>query len=102
MESTTTRKDAPAATKAANKPVKSFRLHGISVSVFANTVKIEDREKTFYKVTMSKSYRDDEGKLQRTTSFDAKEIPVLGTLLDQAYEAVLQQDLVVSERESEE
>ena len=101
MESTTARKDAPVA-KATNKPVKSFRLHGISVSVFANVVKIEGREKTFYKVTMAKSYRDDEGNFQRTTSFDANEIPVLGTLLDHAYEAVLEQELVVSERESEE
>src|SRR6266498_1742690 len=68
MESTTTtRKEAPAA-KAANKPVKIFRHHGISVSVFANSVKIEGRDKTFYKVTMSKAYRDDEGNIQRTGS----------------------------------
>lgn len=102
MESTTiARKDAPAA-KAANKPVKIFRLHGISVSVFANSVKIEGRDKTFYKVTMSKAYRDDEGNIQRTGSFDASEVPVLGTLLDLAFEAVMEQQLTVSERESEE
>jgi hypothetical protein len=102
MESTTaTRKDAPAA-KAANKPVKSFRLHGISVSVFANNVTIEGRERTFHKVTMSKSYRDEEGNPQRTGSFDSSDIPVLSTLLDQAYEAVIEQQLVTNEREQEE
>lgn len=102
MESTTVHKEAPAATKAANKPMKSFRLHGVSVSVFANTVKIQDREKTFYKVTMSKSWRDDEGQLQRTTSFDSTDIPLLSALLAQAYDAVIQQNVVVTERESEE
>src|SRR2546425_988804 len=93
MESTTIRKDAPAAAKAAHKPVKIFRLHGISVSLFANQVKVQDREKTFYKVTMAKSYRDEEGNFQRTTSFDVSEVPLLTTLLDQVYEAVIKQQL---------
>jgi hypothetical protein len=102
MESTTVRKDAPAAAKAANKPVKSFRLHGISVSIFANNVKVQDRERVFFKVAISKSYRDEEGNLQRTTSFDANEIPLLETLLDQAYRAVIDLEMVYREPESEE
>jgi hypothetical protein len=102
MESTTeVRQDAPAA-KAANKPVKIFRHHGISVSVFANPVKFEGRERVFFKITMSKAYRDEEGKLQRTGSFDASEVPVLGTLLNIAFEAVVNQQLHVGDRESEE
>lgn len=102
MESTTIiRKDAPAAAKAANKPVRVFRLHGISVSLFANTVKLKDRERTFYKVTMAKSYRDDEGQLQRTSSFDSNDVPLLSMLLDRAYEEVIDEELVERETESE-
>lgn len=101
MESTTIQRKAAPAAKAATKPVKTIRLHGISVSVFANTVMIDGRERVFHKVTISKAYRDDEGTLQRTGSFDLSDVPVLGMLLDRAYEAMIDQQLAASGRESE-
>ena len=102
MDSATTRKDAPAATKAANKPVKSFRLHGISVSVFANKVKHQNQDLTFHKLSVQKTYRDDEGNLQTTGSFEASDVPVLTFLLNQAYEQVCLLKLADSEASSEE
>ena len=37
-----------------NKPVKSFRLRGITASVFEN---VSDDGKSFYKVTLQRSYK---------------------------------------------
>ena len=64
------------------KPVKSFRLRGISASVFENTAKTKDREVTFHKVSLQRTYRDgDEWK--NTTSFGRDDLPIARLLLEQ-------------------
>jgi len=39
-----------------SKPVKTFRLRGISVSVFANQAKSEGRDIVFHKVSVQRTY----------------------------------------------
>jgi hypothetical protein len=71
------------------KPVQTFRLRGVSVSVFENNAKMKDRDVTFHKVAIQRSYRDgDEWK--NTTSFGRDDLPVLGLLLKQAWQWVLE------------
>src|SRR5437660_855096 len=53
---------ATAAKKAApSKPVKSFRLSGLSVGVFANSAEHQGRPVTYYKVSVQKVYRNGDG-----------------------------------------
>lgn len=70
------------------KPVHSVRLRGISASVFENKTKIENREVTFHKVAVSRTYKDgDEWK--STTSFGRDDLPVVTLVVQRAYEWIL-------------
>jgi len=80
----------PATAPASTKPTKSFRLRGVSVSVFENSAKTKDREVTFHKVAIQRSYRDSDGEWQNTTSFGRDDLPVLGLLLKQAWQHILE------------
>ena len=89
---------APASTK----PAKSFRLRGVSVSVFENSAKTKDREVTFHKVAIQRSYRDSAGEWQNTTSFGRDDLPVLGLLLKQAWQHILETEASRGKDDSDE
>ena len=75
--------------QAPTKPVKTFRLRGVSASVFANTAKSDGREVTFHKVSLQRTYKDgDEWK--NTTSFGRDDLPVAKLLLEQAWQFILE------------
>ena len=75
-------------TATSQKPVKVIRLRGVSASIFANHAKSEGRDITFHKVSIQRSYKDgDEWK--QTTSFGRDDLPVLNTLLQRAWEFIL-------------
>ncbi len=68
-----------------NKPVKSFRLRGITASVFENS---SEDGKLFYKVTLQRSYKQgDEWK--STNSFGRDDLPLVNLLTKQAWEFIL-------------
>ena len=74
--------------QASLKPVKVFRLRGISASIFANQAKSEGHDITYHKVSLQRTYRDgDEWKT--TTSFGRDDLPVARLLLDRAWEYIL-------------
>lgn len=78
MESSTTK---------SAKPVETFRLRGISASVFEN--KSEDGKTTFHKVSLQRTYRQgDEWK--NTQSLGRDDLPIAAMLLNKAWEYVLQ------------
>ncbi|QDT91455.1 hypothetical protein [Gimesia algae] len=69
-----------------NKPVKSFRLRGITASIFENSS--EDGKSTFFKVTLQRSYKQgDEWK--STNSFGRDDLPLVSLLTKQAWEFIL-------------
>ena len=73
------------ATKDSNKPVKSFRLRGITASIFENS---SEDGKSFYKVTLQRSYKQgDEWK--STNSFGRDDLPLVSLLTKQAWEFIL-------------
>lgn len=78
-------KDAASATK----PVMTFRLRSVSVSVFANHAKTDDgRDMTFHKVRVQRSYRDGE-QWKQTESLGRDDLPVANLLLQRAWEFIL-------------
>ncbi|WP_145448710.1 hypothetical protein [Gimesia panareensis] len=69
-----------------NKPVQSFRLRGITASVFEN--QSEDGKTTFYKVTLQRSYKQGE-EWKSTNSFGRDDLPIVSLLTKQAWEYIL-------------
>ncbi len=68
-----------------NKPVKSFRLRGITASIFENS---SEDGKSFYKVSLQRSYKQgDEWK--STNSFGRDDLPLVSLLTKQAWEFIL-------------
>lgn len=85
--------------KSAAKPVQTFRLKGISASVFEN--QSEDGKTTFHKVSLQRSYRqDDEWKTTQSLSRD--DLPIASLLLQKAWEFILQAEAKGNGEESKE
>ena len=71
-----------------NKPVQTFRLRGLSASIFANHAKSDGRDVTFHKLSLQRVYRDgDEWKT--TQSFGRDDLPIAQLLLKRAWEWIL-------------
>ena len=71
------------------KPVKSFRLRGISASVFENSTK--DGDRTFFSVTLERAYKVGQ-EFRHSSNFTRDDIPVVQHLLDQAWQFILDAD----------
>lgn len=67
------------------KPVNSFRLRGITATVFEN---ISDDGKPFYKVTLQRSFKQN-NEWKSTNSFGRDDLPILSLLTKQAWEFIL-------------
>ena len=77
--------------KETNAPVQTFRLRGMSASVFENQAKSGSRPVTFYKVALQRTYRDgDEWKT--TTSFGRDDLPIACLLLQHSWEFILESE----------
>lgn len=74
---------------AQTRPVKVFRLRGISASVFRNAGKSDGRDVSFHKVSVQRTYRDGDD-WKTTTSFSRDDLPVVGLLTQQAWEWILE------------
>ena len=91
-----------AATQApTNKPVETFRLRGVSVSVFQNAAKVGDRERTFHKVSVQKSYRDGDD-WKTTASLGRDDLPIATLLLKQAWQSILEAEAKRGKDDSDE
>lgn len=75
-------------TTVAQKPLKTFRLRGVSASVFANSAKVDGKERTFHKVAIQRAYKDGED-WKHTSSFGRDDLPVLKKLVDDAWNHIL-------------
>ena len=74
-----------------NKPWKVLRSSGVSASIFENSVKTKDGEVTYFKVSLTRTYRDgDEWK--STSSLSRDDLPVAALLLQQAWSAIVKAD----------
>jgi len=74
----------PFAMAGTTKPEKVFRSAGVSASVFRNTAKNKDGESTFFKVALSRTYRDGD-EFKSTQSLGRDDLPVAALLLQRAW-----------------
>ena len=72
-----------------NKPIKTFRLRGVSAAIFANPVKANGGEFTMHKVTLQRTYKEGET-FKHVNNFGRDELPVARLLLERAYEFILE------------
>ena len=69
------------------KPVKTFRLRGITASVFKNSSKSDGRTASFHKLTIQRTYKDGES-FKNTTSFSRDDWPIIALLGSRAWEYI--------------
>jgi len=79
-----------------NKPVKVFRLKGLSASVFQNSS--DDNKSTFFKVSLQRTYKQDD-EFKTTTSLSRDDLPIAVLLLNRAWEFILDEESSGSNRD---
>lgn len=74
-----------------NRPVQTYRLLGVSASIFQNTGKRKDdnRDVPFYKVSLQRTYRDG-NEFKTTASLGRDDLPVASHLLQKAWEYIVE------------
>ena len=70
-----------------SKPVQTYRLHGISISIFANPTKANGEDTVFHKVSIQRTYKDG-NEFKTTTSFGRDDLPVVELLARRAWEFI--------------
>lgn len=76
-------------TTAGDQSVKTFRLRGISASVFQNETYQAGQPVRFYKVSLQRAFRH-RGEFRHNSSFVRDEIPVAVHVLQQAWAFILE------------
>ena len=69
-------------------PLKVFRLEDVSASIFARDREVKGADRTFYSVSFSRSYLDQEGKRKYTKNFDLEDLGKIMSLAKQASEFI--------------
>lgn len=94
------KKDLPAAQDAApstpqeaalsdkRRPQRTLRADDCSASIWARDYLVQGKPKTFFTVTLERSYKDRDGAWKYTKSFDADSLGKVVTLCQQASEAI--------------
>ena len=82
------------------KPVQVFRLRGISVSVFANVIERDDRDVTYHKVALQRTYREG-NEFKTTSSLGRDDLPIAQMLLQRAWEFILNAEANRGKEESD-
>lgn len=89
MANAIAKETSSANTSSHQKPVQTFRLRGISASVFENHAQSGDRTVTFHKVSLQRTYKDGD-EFKTTTSFGRDDLPIAMHVLHQAWQFVLE------------
>jgi hypothetical protein len=86
---------------AQNKPVKTFRIRGISASVFANETHADGQPVRFFKVSVQRAFRQD-GEFKHNSSFGRDDIPVAMLVLRRAWEFIVDSEAAATAEKSQE
>ena len=87
--------------QASNKPVKVFRLRGISASIFEKHAKRDGREVTFHNVSIQRTYKDGD-EFKSTASLGRDDLPVAQLLMRRSWEFILDTEAASRKDTSEE
>ena len=85
--------------QAPSKPVKVFRVRGVSASIFQNQSSSDGRDVTFYKVALQRTYKEGR-EFKHTSNFGRDDIPVARYLLQQAWEFILSEEATANSSNS--
>ena len=66
------------------KPAAKVSLYPVSAAIWRNS----NQKGVFYSVTFERSYKDDDGKWQSSTSFSVSELLLLSKVADQAHSKI--------------
>lgn len=89
MANAIAKETSPSTTSGLVKPLQTFRLRGISASVFENHAQSGDRNVTFHKVSLQRTYKDGD-EFKTTTSFGRDDLPIAMHVLHQAWQFILE------------
>ncbi len=70
------------------KPIKSFSVEDVSASVWSRQHLVRGQPKTFYSVTVERSYKDRDGTWKYTKSFDQDSLGKVIQTVQQAHEFI--------------
>lgn len=70
---------------ASTKPIQSFRLKGVSASVFENR---SEHDVPYFKIQLTRTYRAVDG-FKTTNVFSRDDLPIISLLADRAWQFVL-------------
>ena len=76
----------PENSQSPKQPVRRIGEAGINAAIWEN----KSKNGTFYNVTISRSYKDQEGNYQKTDNFRKQDLPVLLEFTREAYNGVRQ------------
>ncbi len=79
------------------KPVKQFRLHGVSASLFEN---VSEQGTAYHKVLITRTYKDGE-EFKSASSFGRDDLPVVAAVANQAWLAIVERETRPSPNEDE-
>jgi len=71
-------------TERRNPPVHTFRLGPVKAAIWSN--RSQNRDGTYYSLTLTRRYTDPQGGWRDTSSFNAQHIPLLMKVLEHAYD----------------
>jgi hypothetical protein len=66
------------------KPAAKVTLHPVSAAIWRN----QNQSGVFYSATFERSYKDEDGKWQRTSTFSASDLLLLAKVADQAHSEI--------------
>lgn len=72
--------------KSKEKPIAEFRAGKIKAAVWCHIQRSDDKDIKTYSVSITKSYRDNEGKWHETNTFFSDDLPRLCLVANQAFE----------------
>jgi hypothetical protein len=78
-------------TSVSTKPVKSFKIRGISAAIFANRSKSEGHSEPFHKVSLQRTYKVGD-QFKTTTSLSRDDLPMAQFVLGQALNWILTEE----------
>ncbi len=74
------------------KPEKKFVAGAISATIWENTTEREGKQVSYRTISLTRSYKNKDGKWQQTNSFRTTDIPKALLVLNKAYEYIMLRD----------
>ena len=74
------------------QPLKRIRAGSVSASIWENEIRVNGSAKTILKASVERRYKDKDGSWKSTSSFGRNEIPLAVYCLEQAFEAIIEEE----------